>query len=430
MRALTPAHYHATLENGLRIIAVDLPHLHTLHLGLHVKVGSRCEDRSTSGLSHFVEHMLYRGTDTYPSSLELGFAFERLGGGLHAETGRSDSLFQTQALPESAEEALALLGELFAAPIFGDIERERALILEEVNDDYDEDGVEINGDDIAHGLLFGESGLGSRILGPPDNIRRFTEADVRAHFQAHYGGKNAILCLAGPISDAHMRAAERHLSRLSPGAPAPVAPPPPSSGPYYRFVAQPGAQSAVTALLRAIPDRDPDEVACAALARALDDGMSTRLHYRLCDQLGLAYHLTAGLESYHDAAVLEIAGATAHRKAAPLLRELLTLFEELRDEPISSGELERIKARTRFDLAGATDDPAAMAAWFGGGSLYFDPPDLDTRLAQIEALGEGDIQRAARRVLCPENLAVVVVGGLSRARQGEVRELVLSWAPG
>ena len=414
----------------MRIIAVDLPHLHTVHIAHYVRIGSRYESELTNGLSHFVEHMLYRGTASHPSSLELNLAFERLGGGLHAETGRDDSLFQTTALPEDADRAFELFGELFSSPIFGDIERERALILEELNEDYDEHGCEVNGDDIAHGLLFGERGLGQRIIGPPHNVERFSEEDVRAHFTAHYGARSAIVCMAGPIDESHVRAAERTLGGLPPGQPPADAPPPEAlEGPRYRYVSESGSQSGITVLLRAVPERDPDYPACSALVRALDDGMSTRLHYRLCDQLGLAYHLSAGLETYHDVSLLEVVGSTAHRKVAPLLRELFGLFDELRDAPIAHEELDKIKARTRFDLAAAQDDPGAMAAWFGGTSLYFEPPALETRLAQIDALTVDDIQRAARRVLVAENLAVVVVGALSRARQGEVREIITGWRP-
>jgi predicted Zn-dependent peptidase len=429
MPILTPPHYTTHLDNGLRVIAVELPHLHTIHLAHYVRIGSRYEDAEHNGLSHFVEHMLYRGTTSHPSSLELNFAFEKLGGGLHAETGRDDSLFQTTALPESADRALALLGELLSIPIFGDIERERALILEELTEDYDEDGNEVNGDDLGHGLLFGEHGLGQRIIGPPKNVERFTEADVRAHFGAHYGAASGILCMAGPITEAHVHAVERHFGALPRGTRAEPSPAPHRAGPHYLFVAEAGSQSSVTALLRAIPERDPDYAAGAALVRALDDGMSTRLHYRLCDQLGLAYHLGAGLECYHDVSLLEVGGATTHRKVAPLLRGLLGLFDELRDTPITADELDKIKVRTRFDLAAAQDDPAAMAAWFGGTSLYFDPPALEDRLADIDALTAEDVQRAARRVFLPENLAVVIVGALSRARQGEVRDIVTGWAP-
>jgi predicted Zn-dependent peptidase len=429
MPILTPPHHTTRLGNGLRVIAVDLPHLHTIHLAHYVRIGSRYESADRNGLSHFVEHMLYRGTISHPSSLELNFAFEKLGGGLHAETGRDDSLFQTTALPESADRALELLGELLSRPIFGDIERERALILEELNEDYDEDGNEVNGDDLGHALLFGDAGLGQRIIGPPQNVERFTDADVRAHFDAHYGAASGILCMAGPISDAHLRAAERHFGGLPQGARVEPREAPHVTGPHYRYVAESGSQSSLTILLRAIPERDPDYAAGAALVRALDDGMSTRLHYRLCDQLGLAYHLAAGIECYHDVSLLEVSGATAHRKVAPLLRGVLGLFDELRVTPITADELDKIKTRTRFDLAAAQDDPGAMAAWFGGTSLYFEPPALEARLAEIDALTTDDIQRAARRVLTPENLAVVIVGALSRARQGEVREIATGWTP-
>ncbi|HEY0988386.1 MAG TPA: insulinase family protein, partial [Kofleriaceae bacterium] len=146
---LDPAVETTTLDNGLAVTTVALPHLHTAVCALFVKVGARFEVPSDNGLSHFTEHMLFRGTDRYPTSLALNTAVERLGSTLHAETGRDYTLFQLALEPELVAPAIEVLGELLSRPRFSDIELERELILEELNEDYDEQGVEINADDIA-----------------------------------------------------------------------------------------------------------------------------------------------------------------------------------------------------------------------------------------------------------------------------------------
>src|SRR5215475_7225707 len=140
---------------------------------MFVKVGARFEVPEDSGLSHFVEHMLFRGTERYPTSLELNTAVEQLGSTLHAETGRDYTLFQLALEPENVPAAVGVLGELLGRPRFSDIELERELILEEINEDYDEEGVEINADDIARGLVFEHHPLGQRIIGPRQNVERF-----------------------------------------------------------------------------------------------------------------------------------------------------------------------------------------------------------------------------------------------------------------
>src|SRR5512139_2770579 len=213
-RGLLDPHVETTtLANGLAVTTVALPHLHTAVCALFVKVGARFEAPDDNGLSHFVEHMLFRGTERYPTSLALNTAVERLGSTLHAETGRDYTLFQLALEPDHVPAAIEVLGELLTRPRFSDIELERELILEEINEDYDEQGVEINADDIARGLVFEDHPLGQRIIGPRTNVERFSLADVRRHFDTYYGARNANLCVAGPVSHgAVVEAAQRALS--------------------------------------------------------------------------------------------------------------------------------------------------------------------------------------------------------------------------
>lgn len=418
-----------TLPNHLRVVTVGLPHLHTASLVLYVKVGSRLETAEDNGLSHFVEHMLFRGTERHPTSYDINFAFESLGGTLYAETGRDYSLFQVTLVPEQLEGGLELFGEVFAKPLFVDLELERKLILEELTEDYDERGNEINSADIARGLLFGTHPLAQRIIGPPDNVRRFTDADVRRHFGSYYCAANAILVAAGPVDhEALAAAAERHLGPL-PAGEAAVAEVAGSDQKAARFLHVPdsGAQSSIEVLWRGLPELDDDYMATVALVRALDDGMSTRLHYRLCDQLGLAYSLQAAIEPLHDVSVLEVSGATANAKVPELIARLLELADELRVTGIDEAELAKVKRRFRYDLLSSIDDANAMAGWFGGTALYYPPTSLEERAARMDRVTVADVCRAARRALSPENLAVVVVGSLTRARLAEVRSAVTGY---
>ncbi len=426
---VTPRVETTTLPSGLRVTTVALPHLHTATMAMFVKVGARFETPEDNGLSHFTEHMLFRGTERYPTSLDLNTAIERLGSTLHAETGRDYTLFQMSFEPEQVPAGLDVLGELLGRPRFGDLELERALVLEEINEDYSEDDVEINADDIARGLMFGDHPLAQRIIGPRENVERFTEADVRRHFARFYGARNAILCVAGPVEHAAIvAAAARALEGLPAGEPAHAQPAPDGPGEVQlRHVRDSGSQTSLTVLLRGVPEIDPDYMAFVALLRALDDGMSTRLHYQLADQKGLAYSVSAGIEPLHDAALLDVVSATANAKVPQLVSELLALLGSLRDTPVSADELAKIRTRYRYEMRASLDDASAMAAWFGGTTLYYPPPTLDERLAQMTAVTADDIARVARRVIRPEGLVVAAVGALSRARLGELREAVTRW---
>ena len=426
---MNPEVQSSTLSSGLRVTTVALPHLHTVTVAVFVKVGARFEAPDDNGLSHFTEHMLFRGTERYPSSLALNTAIERLGSTLHAETGRDYTLFQMSFAPDLVEDGLALLGELLGRPRFTDIEKERALVLEEINEDYSEDDVEINADDIARGMMFEDHPLGQRIIGPRGNVQRFGEADVKRHFARFYGAANTILCVAGPVDHgAVAEAAERTLADLPRGAAAEAEPARPmAGGPRLKHVRDSGSQTSLTTLLRGVPEIDGDYMAFVALLRALDDGMSTRLHYQLADQRGLAYSISAGIEPLHDAAVLDVVGATGNAKVPQLVTELLRILGSLRDDAIQTAELAKIHARYRYEMLASLDDASAMAAWFGGTALYYPPPTLGDRLLQMESVTADDIVRVARRVIQPEGLVVAAVGALSRARLGELRETVHGW---
>jgi predicted Zn-dependent peptidase len=396
---------------------------------LFIKVGARFETPQDNGLSHFTEHMLYRGTEKYPTSLALNTAVEKLGSTLHAETGRDYTLFQLALETEHVPAAIGLLGELIGRPRFSDIELERALILEEINEDYDADDKEINTDDIARGLVFGDHPLGQRIIGPRANVSRFTAKDVRRHFTAFYGARNARLCIAGPIEHAKVvDAAHKALAKIPEGTlvQAPAAPAP-RPGPNVKHVADAGSQTSVAVLFRAVAELDPSYIPLVTLLRILDDGMSTRLHYTLADQKGLAYSINASIEPLADTSLFEISGATANTKVPSLIKELLRILDGLRAGKITEDELERARVRYRFETLASLDDASAMAGWFGGTALYFEPPKLSERLAQMNAVTIDKLVEVARKVLAPEQLSMASVGTLSRAKLKELRGTVEDW---
>ncbi len=426
---LDPQVETSQLDNGLDVTTVTLPHLHTAVVALFIKVGARFESPADNGLSHFVEHMLFRGTQNYPSSLALNTAVEKLGSTLHAETGRDYTLFQLALETEHVPAAIGLLGELIGRPRFADIELERTLILEEINEDYDEDDVEINTDDIARGLVFGDHPLGQRIIGPRANVSRFSAQDVRRHFTAFYGARNANLCIAGPIE--HKRvvdAAAKALSKVPQGVrvEAPAAPAP-RQGPNLRHVPDAGSQTSLAILFRAVPELDPAYVALVTLLRILDDGMSTRLHYTLADQKGLAYSIHAAIEPLADTSLFEISGATANAKVPTLVKELLRILDGLRAGKITKDELAKARVRYRYETLASLDDASAMAGWFGGTALYFKPPMLSERLALMTSVKIDDVVEIARAVLAPKQLSLASVGSLSRAKIRELKHTVDAW---
>jgi predicted Zn-dependent peptidase len=180
-------------------------------------------------------------------------------------------------------------------------------------------------------------------------------------------------------------------------------------------------------LFRGVPELDAGYHAFVGMLRALDDGMSTRLHYQLADQKGLAYSVGAGIEPLADAALFEVTSATANAKLPTLVAEILRLVGGLRDDKIDEDELTKIRTRYRYETLASLDDTAAMTGFFGGTALYYPPPPLTERLASMARVTADDIVEAARRVLTPESMVLAAVGALSKARVGELREVVTGW---
>jgi predicted Zn-dependent peptidase len=423
---VAPAPYRVhrdLLPNGLRLCTVETPHLHSAVVALYVRAGARYETERTNGLSHFVEHMLFRGSKRFPTSYVLNRAIEERGGTLYAETGRDYSLYHVALHPREVAGAMEILGDLFAAPSFRDIELERPIILEEILEDLDDRGRNVNIHDISRAVVWQGHPLGFPVIGPAKNVRRFTTADVRRHFRRFYGARNMALCVAGRLERDEARAlASAAFSRVPPGQRVePLAARAALDGPRLKFVRDEGSQVQLQLVFHAMPEWDPAYPALAALMRLVDDGMSTPLHYRVCDQKGLAYNVSAGLEPLHDAALVEIDAACSADNLSALCGEIVGILRELQGAPVAEGELEKAKRRYVGDLEAGFDDLDGLCGWFGGTELFFRPYSHVERARRVQRVTTADVMRVAQRVFRPERLTAVAVGPISPKLARDVR---------
>lgn len=416
--------HRSRLGNGLEVVTVELPHLHSASVCAYVRVGSRFESAADNGLSHFLEHMLFRGTSRLPDAYDINRAVEELGGTLYAETRRDSSLYQIGLPLETAREGMALLGEILRDPALTQIETERRIILEEMQEDLDDAGQDINLSDLICAALWPQHSLGQKITGPMANVRRFDESDMRRHFASHYGASNMVLCVSGGLSHAQVLPwAEESLAALPTGAQQEIVEPPPLS-PGPRRVhrdGEAGPQTTLTVAFRSFGELDPDFPALIVLGRVLDDGMSTRLYQRLVNELGLAYYVGAGMEALHDTGLYELEATATHTSVPALLREILGLLSALREQEVRPDELAKVKRRYRWDLTATHDEAGAMADYFGRTSLYYPPQGLLDRLRRVEAVTAEDVRRAAVRVFGREGMVVGTVGRLSSRLRAEVQ---------
>ena len=422
--SLDPRAESSVLGNGLRVVTVALPHLHTVTLALYLHAGPRHESPDENGLSHMTEHMLFRGTARHRTSRAVSEAVEALGATLDGATDRDLSVLHMSLPAERLADALELLGDVVRRPRFADIEAERALMLEEMSEDYDEDGRETNAGDLACGAQFEGHPLGQRIVGPWANVRRFTRRDVKRHHGRFYVGRNAVLCAAGAVDPAAVaRLAGRHLGAMPAGVPpAPRPAPPVGGGPRVVHSACAGPSVSIALTLRGPTRADPRAwAAFEALLYVLDGGMAGRVYQRLCVRDGLAYTVDAEIADHGDASLLQFTAEVAPANVTRVVEDTLDVLAGLARRPVAAAELSRVRETYRLSVLGQLDDTGAMAEWYGASRLFREPRPPSERLALMARVTPDDIRRVARAVARPEGLALALVGPVSRARLRALR---------
>lgn len=401
------------LSNGLPVVLVPQPDVHRAVASLYLRVGSRYETKELNGISHFLEHMLFRGTPSLPSAHAQSLAFERLGGTLYAATHVDHGVMSVTVPPKNLLPILELLGEVAALPTFTALEIERGIVREEILEDLDDDGRDIDADNLVRALMYEEHPLGFTITGHIDSLDRFDEAALRAHHARHYTTANAVLCIAGRIGDldACARAAEQAFMHLPRGERAhAVTPKLDQKKARVSVVENQSSQTELRIAFRAISEKDPIEPAVEMLLRVLDDGMSTRLYERICDRLGLCYDVSGSYEAYEDDGVIDVAAGARHSRTPQVAKEVFSLLHDLRDKGPTDAELEKARDRHLWSIEAMSDDPEETAAFHGLAALAGVTRSPLARHDALCAVTREAVRDAAAHIFRPERLSVTAVG--------------------
>src|SRR5438067_1547353 len=407
-----PVH-KSVLPNGLRVVTVELPHLHTVIIAAYVRAGSRHEDAQRNGVSHFLEHLFFRGSEGYPDGRGMNALVEDCGGALNGVTTRDHGYYFSPVHPSRIDVPIQVLGDMLARPLYKEIELEREVILEEILDEVDQDGRDIDTDNLSREALFPGHPLGMKIAGTRDTVSSLKEEHLREMHALAYGARNMVLCCAGPLQHARVvELAARHFGALPPGTllketPVNGAP----RGPQLIAVDHTESQMELQVSFRGPPEEDADFPALRVIKRILDDGLSSRLQMNLVERKALAYSVGAGMDGFTDCSVFEAGCACAPKKAPAALAEILRVLAELRSIDVPEDELSRARRKTRIWLEFSLDSPAEMIGWFGGGELLRPPAEsFDSWIARIENVTAADVRRVAGKIFQKENLIACAVG--------------------
>ena len=414
-----------TLGNSLRVRLIPLPHLQSATVSFFVRVGSRYETAQTNGLSHFLEHMLYRGTEAHPAAHELNLAIERLGGTLDAATHVDFTSYDLTLPSETIAKGTELLAEVLLQPLLTELSTEKQIIREEILEELNEEGQQIDIDNVSRQLLYPNHPLGFSIAGPLENLDRFGTGDLRRHHTGHYAGRNSVICVAGAFDPRELGATiHSHFDGMPAGGPITPNGAPSETAPMrFAYVHEHGSQTDVRLSFHTPGVASPEAPTLLLLARVLDDGLSTRVHQTICEERGLAYEAFAGNDTFEDCGVFDFGASVEHMKAPLLVETVFEIIDELRRNPPKEDEVEKAKRRHLWDLRTVRDDPEDTAHFVGSSALFGLPERLGTMADQVARVTPGDIQQAAQRYLDPRDAYLTCVGVLDDGLLCDVRGL-------
>ncbi len=417
----------ARLSTGLSMLATRMANRRQAVVTAYFRTGSRFESEAENGISHFLEHMLFRGTPSFPNSRLLAEAFEDLGGTLEASTAADHGNLAIAIPRENLGSVLRLMSEVFQAPLLRDVEVEKAIIREEILEDFDDAGRLIDGASVIRRLAFGRGGLGQLITGPVDNLERFSHEQLRAHHRRTHIANHLVISVAGDVDEEQcLTELERSFGAVLPGRPLEMISPEPQRQARFELVPHSGSSQTALHIGYRCPGLNSElEPSLELLLRLIDDGMSTRLYQRLCDKSGLCYDASASYEAYDDVGLIEFEADTAHTTSDAVAREVLNLTSELSAQKVSSAELDRIRRRVRWQYEALFDDPAEVADVLALSCLQGTawPEERLERLLDVTA---DDVLGAAQRVFRPQGRNVVVIGAPPAERAQRLEDLALA----
>lgn len=417
-----------TLPNGLRGVVVPIPHLHSVELAVYFQVGSRNDPPDRAGLSHLLEHILFRGCDRYPTTLSLETAFEEIGGSVNAATDEESTCYFSRVHPERIERGVELLSAMIRYPLFTHLETEKRIVVEEALEDLNERGEDINPHTIASRIFWGGTGLGRPTTGTVESIERVTLEDLRRHADRFYHPGNAVIVATGRVDPAaFQRGVERYLGdweSLSPEPDLPSPLPPPFRGPAVEVVRDSDSQVHLLVSFLSIPRHDRRLPQLKLLRRILAGGGSSRLHLRLREELGVIYSVDATLSAYRETGSFGIELFTAAEHLPLVLSTLSHELLRLVCDPFPPDELERVKRNMGYDLDFSVDSAYEMQTRYGWGELMGIDAGLESERREVDRITPGMVVALAREIFVPEGVAVVLVGPVSEGMEETVREII------
>ena len=405
------------LSNGLTVLTERMEHLRSVAMGVWIKSGSRCESAEANGISHFVEHMLFKGTRSR-SAQHIAREMDSIGGNLDAFTGKETICFNVKSLAEHVPIALDVLSDLVLNPVFGsdEIERERGVILEEIKMDED------NPDLLVHELFtqnfWKDHPLGKPILGTTATVGRLAQQHLFDYHGGRFLGGNMVFSAAGNLDhDDFVEQVTKSFAPLMPGKAFLEEPAPHSSARIVLRNKKSLEQVQVCLGVPAPPVTDESRYATLILNTVLGGGMSSRLFQTIREERGMAYSIYSDLNPYRDTGTLCVYAGTSSGKALEVIDLVLEELRKLKQEPLGADELKRAKDQLKGNILMGLESSSSRMANLARQEMYFHQfVTAEEVIARIDTVDAAQIQAMARGLFRPESVAVTLLGRLDGIR--------------
>jgi predicted Zn-dependent peptidase len=408
------------LHNGLRVVMEQIPTCRSVTFGIWVKTGSRNESQMNNGISHFIEHMLFKGTDRYTAK-DIAEIFDGIGGNVNAFTSKEYTCYYAKVLDEHLPIAMDVLSDMFFHSVFdqSELEKEMNVIFEEIS------MYEDTPDDLVHDLVakaaYGSHPLGYTILGTQDNLSAMTPDDLRGYMKQFYNTENTVLSIVGNIDESVRDLIEKHFGSFS------------NSGAESSYIA-PGfvgdqifhakktEQSHICLSLPGLSLKEDNLYPMILLNNAIGGGMSSRLFQEIREKRGLAYSVYSYHSSHIDSGMFTIYTGTAPKQTEEVLKVTMDLLHEISAKGITENELKKGKEQLKGSLILSLESTSSRMNRLGKNELMTGKHySLDEMIERIESVQMEHITELTK-ILFSKPFALAMVGHSDEVLQGFRRD--------
>ena len=402
-----------TLQNGLHLLTKHMPEMRSASIAFLFHCGTRYEPEKVVGVSHFIEHMLFKGSRHYATARLISEAVEGVGGTFNGSTGKELTMYTARVPGESLSDVMHVLADMIRYPLFDEteIEKERSVIIEELSATRDDPQEWSN-------LLIDETmwpdlPLGRDDAGTIESVSRLQRADMLAYLDTHYRPNALVVSVAGNVNHEQVVSLTQELfgdweAHDVPGYTESF---PPEHASPVRVIQKDTEQTNICLATRGVGYTSPDYYPFMLINALLGEGMSSRLFQSIREEQGLSYDIGSYTNSYYETGSLVVSAGVDPEQTEKLVQAVVKELQKLCVEPVPDDELHRIKAYVRGSVLLGLEGTQQVASWLGSQEcLYGRIREVDEIVAQIDAVSPGDIQRVAQTCFAPQWRRLALIG--------------------